>query len=233
VILAIETATQVCSVAVKDRQGQIFEERTHEYGQHAERLFRYIETLRDEIGLEIRDLSACLISEGPGSYTGLRIGASGVKGLLYGTDIPLFAVNTLAAMGWGVHSEVSEPALVHATIDARRSHLYHQLFQIDQGQITSRTPAELSEIQKLNDRIERGSYLVGTGWDRLDEELLAKITAFGLEKISARNLIDFYEMKGGKDKLPLPEKGQEDLLIRRVNPAEFDPKYITSKKPGT
>ncbi len=82
-ILALETATNVCSVVFRDDDGLMHEKRIEKRGTHSEQLFLFIEDLMDEHGFFISALEAVLVSEGPGSYTGLRISASAVKGLLF------------------------------------------------------------------------------------------------------------------------------------------------------
>lgn len=232
-VLAIETATEVCSVAVKDEGGTIREERTEEYGGHSERLFEYIKKLKREQGISMHELEACLISEGPGSYTGLRIGASGVKGLLFGSDIPLYAINTLAGIAAGVYGQIPTRVTVHAVIDARRHHLYHQAFTFAEEGMVPKNKADIRRLTELNDYIDTIDIVAGTGWERLDEALLDSVRTYGVEKISARSLITLFEQlvekKEGEDEL----KSEHQQPIRRVRPDQFDPNYITSKKPGT
>ncbi|MBA3971218.1 MAG: tRNA (adenosine(37)-N6)-threonylcarbamoyltransferase complex dimerization subunit type 1 TsaB [Bacteroidetes bacterium] len=94
-ILNIETATTVCSVALA-RDGVLLslKEINGDYS-HAENLTLFIEEVLSEVGIKIAELDAIAVSKGPGSYTGLRIGVSTAKGLCYSLDKPLIAVNTL------------------------------------------------------------------------------------------------------------------------------------------
>lgn len=101
-ILAIETATPVCSVALYLPDGTIHEERSEGQGVHSELTFVFIDRLLKEAGLTVAELGGVLVSRGPGSYTGLRVGSSAVKGLLFQTDIPLYAYNTLGGIATGV-----------------------------------------------------------------------------------------------------------------------------------
>ena len=100
-ILSVETATPVCSVALRLPDGTLYEERAEGKGGHSELTFVFIRKLLDDAGICVRDLGAVLVSGGPGSYTGLRIGGSAVKGLLFQSGVPLYAYNTLAGIALG------------------------------------------------------------------------------------------------------------------------------------
>lgn len=125
-ILNIETATKNCSVALaKDGQIILCKEIAEEGYSHAERLHVFIEEIIQEAGITLKELSAIAVSQGPGSYTGLRIGVSAAKGLCYALDIPLIAVDTLQTLA----SQVSfSDGLIVPMIDARRMEVYSAIF---------------------------------------------------------------------------------------------------------
>ncbi|UII33547.1 tRNA (adenosine(37)-N6)-threonylcarbamoyltransferase complex dimerization subunit type 1 TsaB [Fulvivirga ulvae] len=123
-ILSIETATTVCSVAVHDHGQLIGTQTLYIEKSHSGLLAPVIDSLVKYCGFTLNDLSAVAISEGPGSYTGLRIGVSTAKGLCYALDIPLIAVNTLEAMAFGVNKYNKGRALLCPMIDARRMEVY-------------------------------------------------------------------------------------------------------------
>jgi len=101
-ILAIETATSVCSVALA-RDGNLLSIReVTTPNSHSSILTVLIEELFHEAGLRYANLDAIAVSMGPGSYTGLRIGVAAAKGLCYGLDKPLIAVPTLQSMAAGI-----------------------------------------------------------------------------------------------------------------------------------
>ena len=125
-ILNIETATKNCSVALAKEGETIFCKEIAEEGySHAERLHVFIEDIIKETGITLRDLSAVAVSQGPGSYTGLRIGVSAAKGLCYALDIPLIAVDTLQALASQV---IISNGLIIPMIDARRMEVYSAVF---------------------------------------------------------------------------------------------------------
>jgi tRNA threonylcarbamoyladenosine biosynthesis protein TsaB len=125
-ILNIETATKNCSVALaKEGKTILCKEIAEEGYSHAERLHVFIEEVIKEAGISLKDLAAIAVSQGPGSYTGLRIGVSAAKGMCFALDIPLIAVDTLQALA----SQVTiSSGLIIPMIDARRMEVYSAIF---------------------------------------------------------------------------------------------------------
>lgn len=196
-ILAIETATEICSVSFQDKSGEIFEKRITRKGSHSEYLFLFIRELMEEHRFKIQDLDALLLSNGPGSYTGLRIGASAVKGLLFNSEIDLYSGNTLAGFAAAVVSahenSLKNEQRIHAVINARRSHLYHQQFTFD-GVLQSKNKPELKEIEQIEEIISPGDFIVGTGINRLNETTTEECILYGTEMISANALIQLFRL---------------------------------------
>jgi tRNA threonylcarbamoyl adenosine modification protein YeaZ len=215
-ILALETATSICSVAFENAAGEQFEKRTDARNAHSEKLFIFLKAMMKEHHFTVDDLSAVLVSEGPGSYTGLRIAASGVKGLLFGSDIPLYRVSTLASFAIAAWEHESEPSKIHAVIDARRKHLYHQEFDVSGGVIEAAGEVEVTPIKLLEKMIHPAEVIIGTGIERLDEKSLEGVQYLGTDFISACSMIQLYHRK------------QPVALIQKVAPAAFDPNYYTS-----
>ena len=125
-ILNIETATKNCSVALaKEGKTIVYKEIAEEGYSHAERLHVFIEEIIKEAGITFQDLSAVAVSQGPGSYTGLRIGVSAAKGLCFALDIPLIAVDTLQVLA---SQAIVSDGLVIPMLDARRMEVYSAIF---------------------------------------------------------------------------------------------------------
>ncbi|MEO8234705.1 MAG: tRNA (adenosine(37)-N6)-threonylcarbamoyltransferase complex dimerization subunit type 1 TsaB [Flavobacterium sp.] len=125
-ILNIETATKNCSVALSQNGDVIACKEIAEAGySHAEKLHVFIEEILKENKLTFKDLSAIAISQGPGSYTGLRIGVSAAKGLCYSLDIPLIAIDTLEVLS---RKLTMESGIIIPMIDARRMECYTAIF---------------------------------------------------------------------------------------------------------
>jgi tRNA threonylcarbamoyladenosine biosynthesis protein TsaB len=123
-ILCIETATEVCSVALSKSGRCIAEKSITEANVHGSILTVFIEDILKEEQLKISDLSAIAYSAGPGSYTGLRIGLSVAKGLCYGAGLPLIEVSTLQHL---CSENMNDGEYYFPMIDARRMEVYGAL----------------------------------------------------------------------------------------------------------
>lgn len=132
-ILSIETATSVCSVALHESGTLITSKEINSDKSHSQLLLYYIEEVLTEAKKSKNELSAIAVSEGPGSYTGLRIGLSTAKGLCYALDKPLIAINTLDAMGL----LINETKEMHYApmIDARRMEVYTALYDAENKRV--------------------------------------------------------------------------------------------------
>lgn len=223
-ILAIETATDICSVACRDMEGGVHEKKIEAKGSHSERLFTYTRELMDELSFGVDDLQAVLVSEGPGSYTGLRIAASAAKGLLFASAAPLYGVHTLASFAAGVRAGLDlgdgdlQPRTVHCVIDARRVHLYHRSFDLHSSGMKARDQVEVLPIEKVEQMIRPGHLLAGTGLERIDPAVVEQTESRGTRPVSARSLLALWELPG------------REAFARRVTPEEFDPRYYTSRQ---
>lgn len=216
-ILALETATNVCSVAFCNADNAIFEKRAVGRGTHSEKLFLFIEELQKEHEFSVSDLDAVLVSEGPGSYTGLRISASAVKGLLFQSEVPLFGINTLASFAMSMTDNTSGQRTIHSIIDARRVHLYHQKFTFSEEELRSDDEVEVIPIEAFEKMLRKNDAVVGTGIKRVNEQLLSKADVMGPEAITAKSLIALYQA------------GFSNFL-RQIDPEAYDPKYYTSNQ---
>src|SRR3989339_1696093 len=99
VLLFIETSTEVCSVALSKGSELVREVVVKEPKAHARLIAPMIESVLKESGIDISGTDAVVVSEGPGSYTGLRVGVSIAKGLCYGANKPLISVSSLELLG--------------------------------------------------------------------------------------------------------------------------------------
>ena len=129
-ILSIETSTDVCSVAMSENGQCIFRKEDHSGPNHAVSLGVFVDEALSCTDNHAIPLGAVAVSQGPGSYTGLRIGVSMAKGICYGRDVPLLAVPTLEVMAVPVllNHEIEEDALLCPMIDARRMEVYSAIY---------------------------------------------------------------------------------------------------------
>lgn len=132
-ILNIETATRNCSVSIaRDGEVMALKEVAESGYSHAEKLHVFIEETLLESQLRFSDLQAVAVSQGPGSYTGLRIGVSAAKGLCYALNVPLIAVDTLQVLASQV--QINE-GLIIPMIDARRMEVYSAIYNAQFHQV--------------------------------------------------------------------------------------------------
>ena len=134
-VLSIETSTRVCSAALSVDGQTIASRMNREDGNHARFLSIFVKELLAELDAQSLSLDAVALSEGPGSYTGLRIGASTAKGLCYGYDIPLIPIATTEVLCASLMAQrgLQDGDYLLPMIDARRMEVYTALYQIRNG----------------------------------------------------------------------------------------------------
>jgi tRNA threonylcarbamoyladenosine biosynthesis protein TsaB len=188
-ILSIETSTSICSVAIHEQGELLALAEIKEPGAHAEKLLLLVDEVFEKAGLSFGDLDAVAVSQGPGSYTGLRIGVSTAKGIAYALEIPLIGINTLQAMA--ASQPVAPGDYVVAVLDARRKEVYTQTFG-DSLQELSPIEAVVLEEGVFGSILEKGRvYFVGDGVEKVKDEVKstnALIIADWAISISAKNM---------------------------------------------
>jgi tRNA threonylcarbamoyladenosine biosynthesis protein TsaB len=127
-ILSIETSTQICSIALHQNGALIDLEANDGKGAHSELLVRMISDLLDRCNISMRELNAIAVSEGPGSYTGLRIGISTAKGLAFAWDLPLIGIPTLKLLAYAAVENLGDIPYIIPVLDARRMEVYREVF---------------------------------------------------------------------------------------------------------
>jgi tRNA threonylcarbamoyladenosine biosynthesis protein TsaB len=161
-ILHIETATDICSVALSDGDRQLALKESGQERSHATLLNTFIRETVNEAGISLNKLDAVAVSKGPGSYTGLRIGVSTAKGLAYALEIPLLAAGTLENMASGILSDTSAKGLVSAhgdqllfcpMLDARRMEVYTGFYAPD-GRLFREVSADIIDEGSYGDILE-------------------------------------------------------------------------------
>ncbi len=144
-ILNIETSTTCCSAAITIDGKHVASVEQLANANHASQLPVFIQQLLHEANANGWHLDAVALSQGPGSYTGLRIGASTAKGICYGLNIPLIPVDTLQVLCASVPSGVlPDNALLCPMLDARRMEVYTALYQQQGTQLST-----ISEVQAM------------------------------------------------------------------------------------
>lgn len=161
-ILHIETSSKNCSVAISDGEKLLClcEEVSENYKQ-SESLHTFVEWALEGAEISLKDLDAVSLGMGPGSYTGLRIGAASAKGFCYGLQLPLIAINSLDTL--------VEPLLgkgydyIIPLIDARRMEVYCAVFDGASGEMLSETEAKILDENSFQEYAGKNVCFVGDG----------------------------------------------------------------------
>ena len=237
-VLLIETATQVCSVALAEGDSIIARRESDEPNAHSSHLAVYVDEILNECGLKPADIDAVCVSSGPGSYTGLRIGVSSAKGLCYALGKPLIAVPTLesmAALYYRQHSDYQ--GMVCPMIDARRMECYTMMVKGGQGQmeILRDTHADIlddaDQLSLFNSFLDRGEVtFIGDGAAKTQPLLGTHPNArFDLDfRLSAEGMADIAVRKLAEGKtediayfepFDLKDFGAKKSVVRGLTPA--------------
>jgi tRNA threonylcarbamoyladenosine biosynthesis protein TsaB len=175
-LLALETATTACGVAVLQDETILAQAHLYRPRVHAERLTPLVEEVLDHASVESDDLDAVAVSMGPGSYTGLRIGGSTAKGWALAADAALVGVSTLAACAAQLRPVAAPGDGVCALLDARRDEVYAGAYRVTTDGIEEHAPTKALPVEALPDWIgdvPGRLWLVGDGAPKAQESLAA------------------------------------------------------------
>lgn len=169
-ILHIETSSRNCSVAVSDGEKLLClcEEVSENYKQ-SENLHTFVEWALEGAKLSLQDLDAVNLGKGPGSYTGLRIGAASAKGFCYGLKIPLLAVNSLHSMVPPFLDQGYD--FIIPLLDARRMEVYSAIFDGKSGKRLTDTEAKILDEATFQELAGKKLIFVGDGAKKAQEIL--------------------------------------------------------------
>jgi tRNA threonylcarbamoyladenosine biosynthesis protein TsaB len=156
--LAIETATQRASIAVGRSAGDAVAESLAGARRHAAGLLPMIAALLDRTGATLDDLTGLALSDGPGSFTGLRVGAAVAKALVQARRLPLWTAPSLMVRASGV---AREGHTVLAVADALRGEVYAAAYRFEPGEVVTLLAPSVYRPQVLVDAAPRPSTLVG------------------------------------------------------------------------
>ena len=162
-ILAIETSAKSVSAAVVEGGVPLASAYQNRGLTHSRTLMPLLDGMLSAAGLKAEDMDLLAVANGPGSFTGLRIGVSALKGLAWALEKPCCGVSTLAAMARNLaHME----GLIVCAMDARRSQVYNAVFAAKGGQLTRLTPDRAIALSQLAEELQgnpRPKLVVGDG----------------------------------------------------------------------
>lgn len=162
-LLAFETSAKAASVALFEDQALLAEQYQNTGMTHSQTLLVMAEDMLKQCEKKPEDIQAVAVANGPGSFTGVRIGVAAAKGFAWGRQIPVFGVSTLEAMALGLG--VFE-GYVCAVMDARREQVYNAIFYVNHGVLTRQTPDRaiaLTDLKNELKNLEKTIFLVGDG----------------------------------------------------------------------
>jgi tRNA threonylcarbamoyladenosine biosynthesis protein TsaB len=158
-LLSLETSSPVCSVALHriDDGTLIGQSELRLEKSHSTHLTVLVQQLLENTGFTTADLGAVAVSDGPGSYTGLRIGGAAAKGLCFALDIPLIAISTLRALAWQVSQNTASPEQYRycPMLDARRMEVYAAIYTHEGKEVLAPTPLIL-DPSTLSEQLAQG-----------------------------------------------------------------------------
>lgn len=174
-LLAIETATNACSVAL---EGAGSSASRYELGKniHSQLLLQMVAEVLSEVGINTSQLHAVAVGQGPGSFTGLRIGVGVAQGLAYAANCPMVGVSSLAALAWAVTPSIVGGPII-AGIDARMGEVYWAEYRFADSQLTLVTDISVSPPTEIASNAKQ-PILVGNAWAEyqtvINKDLLAR-----------------------------------------------------------
>lgn len=162
-ILAFETSAKAASVALTE-DGKLLGESYQNTGlTHSQTLLVMAQDLLKQCGRAVEDITAVAVAEGPGSFTGVRIGVAAAKGFAWGRELPCYGVSTLEAMAEALGAF---QGYVCPCMDARRSQVYNALFSINQGtlrRLREDRAIALADLAGELETLDGPIFLVGDG----------------------------------------------------------------------
>ena len=165
-ILAIDSTAEVASVAICDESDPIAVYTVKNGNTHSQTLLPMIEASLKHASLTVDDIDLFAASEGPGSFTGVRIGAATLKGLAFDKNRPCVGVSTLEALAYNL---IGFEGIICPVMNARRAQVYSALFKCENGALTRLCPDRAIAISELESELVRMTdqriYLVGDGYD--------------------------------------------------------------------
>ncbi|TCK87940.1 tRNA threonylcarbamoyladenosine biosynthesis protein TsaB [Natranaerovirga hydrolytica] len=216
-ILAIESSGLTASVAVMTTEDLIGEYTLNCKKTHSQTLMPLIEQLNKDIDLTLKDIDAIAISEGPGSFTGLRIGAATAKGLAFSLNIPILSVSSIDGLANNI---LCEHSIICPIMDAKRNQIYTALYKREKGQLNKITDSKVIDIETLIEELKTYDQQVTFNGDGVEvyKEIIEQSSL--LSVFAPKNLMKQKASSIGD--LALSDYG----LVKKVKANDFVPVYL-------
>jgi tRNA threonylcarbamoyladenosine biosynthesis protein TsaB len=178
-LLALETATEACSVALYN-DGQVIVRFQHAPRLQTALLLPMLDEVMAEAGVQLTQIDALAYSRGPGAFTGVRIAAAAVQALAFARDIPVVPVSSLHTLAQGVY-RLHKAARVLSIFDARMDEVYAGAFEFDKGLMQPITAEVLCHPTALPEPLKGQFFLAGNGAAVYEEIFRAQCGIDGLD----------------------------------------------------
>ncbi len=184
-ILALETATKVCSVAILENNKILVEKTVNSSQNHSEVLLNLVQECLESLDIAVSDIDEFAISSGPGSFTGLRVACATAKAFAFTEQANVYEVCTLDALAYNAVKEL-EKATIIPIIDARRKQVYFSVYNLENSEVKRKLDyncidfVEVLELAKNYENV----FFVGDGVEVFENE----ITENGFKTLSEENL---------------------------------------------
>lgn len=177
-ILAVDTATISCSVAVLDKEILLAESTMVRQQTHSKHLMEMIDYVAGLSGLAISELDGFAVTCGPGTFTGLRIGMSAIKGLAMATGKPVVGVSSLDALAM---QAAPSPYLICPLIDARRGEVYFSTYRFQDGYLSRKMNESVMSPEEAVDYFDEPCVFLGNGallYQKMLKQIMNKAAYF-------------------------------------------------------
>lgn len=228
-IINIETSTNICSVAISQNDKLLSLKETDENNAHSKLLAVLINKALSETNYNISDIDAVAVSQGPGSYTGLRIGVSTAKGICYALNKPLIAIDTLQILAINIFEnskvannsiDINDKLLICSMIDARRMEVYSGLYNRDFDTI-KQISADIITNESYSDILSEHIVLIGGSGAEKCKDILNHKNAYYINNVYS----------SAKYMLKLSSLAFKNKVF--VDTAYFEPFYLKQFIAGT
>ena len=217
-ILALDTSTEACSVALSVMDELRVDFRIMPRG-HARHILAMVDAVLAEAGLTPADLDVVAYGRGPGSFTGVRIGTGVAQGIAFGADLPVAPVSSLAALAQGAVRRHGANRIL-AAIDARMGEIYWAGFEVDQEGLVREVLAEAVSPPELLAAGNGSWWGVGTGWGAYADVLAERLPKSIVGQDSDR-------LPSAEDMLPLARQAAREG--RLVSASQATPTYLRNR----
>ena len=185
-ILATDTATKSCSVAIVDDQAIMAESTSVSAQTHAVHLIEIVQKVLDMSGLTLSEIDGFAVGRGPGSFTGLRIGISTIKALAVATKKPVVGVSNLDALA--VQAAISSN-MVCPLMDARKGEVYFSRYRYENGNLQKIVPVQVSTLDEVLSAINTACVFIGEGARLYQKKIIEKVGPYAAFALPIQNTI--------------------------------------------